>query len=166
MNKRTALAATLLVGGVALGASPAVTATAVGVPGGSDTRQAQKASTAGPAQDVGVMASCASQPEDSWYIPDGEGHNAGVVYWHDYNHFGAGSDQDNFKIDDGNLDGQSSSLWVKNNWTGKTYYKHAYNGDAFCIGVGNIPDGATASWKACGWDDGEIQECSSGRIEE
>ena len=162
------MAATLLASGMALGVGSAGSASAAEMPGMSPSAAPPPAvaSVIEPAQDVGPMASCKSQPEDTWKAPDGSGSHAAVIYWHDYNNFPGGGDQDNFKINDTNLDGKSSSLWVKNNWTGKSYYKHVYNGDWYCMGVGNIPDGATASWKACGWDNGKILECKTGRVEE
>jgi hypothetical protein len=48
---------------------------------------------------------------------------------------------------------------VTNNYTGKTYYKHVYNGDGYCMGVGNIPEGKSADVEACGWDDGMKVGC-------
>ncbi|MFE6615392.1 hypothetical protein [Amycolatopsis sp. NPDC057786] len=110
-------------------------------------------------------ASCSSGNEGHWYIPDGGGSQAGSLYWHDYNE-STGNDQDNFKIVDRPFDAQSSSLWVKNNYTGKSYYKHVYSGESYCMGVGNIPNGKTASWKACGWDDGAVVACRTGTITE
>ncbi|UMP07223.1 hypothetical protein [Amycolatopsis sp. EV170708-02-1] len=114
-----------------------------------------------------AQASCSSGNEGHWYIPDGggSGSKAGSLYWHDYNE-STGNDQDNFLIVDRPFDGQSSSVKVTNNYTGKSYYKHVYSGESFCMGVGNIPNGKTASWKACGWDDGQVVECRTGTITE
>lgn len=109
-------------------------------------------------------ASCASSAEDSWFIPSGHVlpfPDAGLVYWHDYNE-DSGNDQDNFEIADHPADGMSSSLWVRNNYTGKTYYKHVYSGSSYCMGVGNIPNGESASWRACGWDEGVEEACLTG----
>ncbi|MFI0453585.1 hypothetical protein [Actinomadura sp. 6N118] len=117
------------------------------------------------AQAADVRASCRGSNEGAWNIPDGSGSWAGRVYWHDYNQ-DTGSDQDDFRITDRSLDGQSSSLWVKNNYTGKTYYKHVYGGDTYCMGIGSLPNGKTASWKACGWDDGTAVKCRSGKVTE
>ncbi|MDL4776349.1 hypothetical protein [Actinomadura xylanilytica] len=117
------------------------------------------------AQPVEVKASCRGGAEANWLIPDGEGSWAGKVQWHDTNN-DTGDDQDDFLITDRDLDGQSSSLWVKNNYTGKTYYKHVYSGEGYCMGIGSLPNGKTASWKACGWDDGKALECKTGKVTE
>lgn len=124
-----------------------------------------ESTSAATTQAAGTKASCRSSNEANWLIPDGSGSWAGKLYWNDYNEY-TGSDQDNFSITDRPLDGQSSSLWVKNNHTGKTYYKHVYSGDGYCMGVGNIPNGKTASWKACGWDDGTAVKCKTGTVKE
>jgi hypothetical protein len=117
------------------------------------------------AQAAETLATCKAHGSNDgdWLIPDGSGSWAGHVYWNDNNSSG---DLDNFEIDDRDLDGQSSSLWVKNNYTGKTYYKHAYSGESYCMDIGSLPNGKTASWKACGWDDGTAVACRTGTIEE
>lgn len=111
------------------------------------------------------QASCASSAEDSWFVPSGHTlpfTDAGIIYWHDTNE-DSGNDQDNFKIVDHPGDGMSSSIWVRNNYTGKSYYKHVYSGDSYCLGVGNIPRGKSASWQVCAWDNGDKGPCLEGR---
>jgi hypothetical protein len=118
------------------------------------------------AEAADVRASCRGSAERAWLIPDDGGRAAGTVRWHDYNQ-DTGDDQDDFELSDQSLDGQSVSLWVKNNYTGKTYYKHIYTGGATaCIGIGSLPNGKTASWRACSWDDGDIIKCRRGTVTE
>lgn len=117
------------------------------------------------AQAADAKASCRGNAENGWSIPDGSGSSAGRVHWYDYNEH-TGDDQDDFKLTDRALDGQSVSLRVKNHATGKEYYKHIYNGDSYCMGVGNVPNGDYVYWSACSWDDGVITECKSGTITE
>ncbi|HLR83736.1 MAG TPA: hypothetical protein VK059_02235, partial [Nocardioidaceae bacterium] len=105
MKKNTALAATLLAGGMALGVGSAGSASAAAMPGGNANAASTPTTSAiASAQDVGPAASCNGPSEGSALIPDGEGSHAGVVYWHDYNNH-TGSDQDNFLITDRKLDG-------------------------------------------------------------
>ena len=109
-------------------------------------------------------ASCASGSEAEWVVPGRSASTwTGKVWFHDYNEHSE-ADQDNFMLADRAPDGHSASLWVKNNHTGKTYYKHVYSGSYYCLGVGNIPNGKTASWKACGWDNGKILACKTGTV--
>ena len=164
MNKTTALAAALLASGAALGANTASTASAAEMT--SSTANASSAQTAmsTAAQSVDTTGTSCYVTQATWKIPDGEGSDAGWIGWSDYNY--GGYDQDNIVIKDRNLDAQSSSVLVKNNHTGSTAYKHVYSGDSECLDVGNVPNGATVSWKACGWDNGYVQECRYGTIEE
>ena len=165
MKKMTRkFAAVLLTSGVALG-TYAGASTPAGAVGDTANASSTQTATTIAAQDVGAKASCAGPSENNWLIPDGEDSWAGRLFWEDTNE-DTGADQDNFYLDDRNLDGQSSSVLLKNNYTGKKYYKHAYNGDAYCIGIGNVPKGKTVSWKACGWDNGKVVECEYGKVTE
>ncbi|MFJ8912722.1 hypothetical protein [Amycolatopsis sp. NPDC102389] len=115
------------------------------------------------AQAADAQSATCLWPTKSWSIPDGGGDTAGRVEWHDYD---GSTDKDNFFLQDKPGDGQSVSLRVKNHATGKEYYKHVYSGNAYCMGVGNIPNGDYVYWSACSWDDGVITECRSGTITE
>lgn len=159
MNKATALAGVLLSGSVGLGASSA-TASATGIAGPVDATVSQAAPGSVHTQD----GDACTRDHPYWSIPDGGDGTTGRIAWHDYNQ--GGYDQDNISINDNILDGMSSSVLVTNNYTGKTAYKHVYSGEAWCLDVGNVPNGQTVSWKACGWDNGQVLECRYGTVEE
>ncbi|UPK75265.1 hypothetical protein MU582_01090 [Nocardioidaceae bacterium SCSIO 66511] len=164
MNKFTTLAVTLLASGAALGATTASSASAAELTSSTTNASSAQTTMSTAAQSVDTTGTSCTWVHAKRYIPDGEGSNAGWIGWVDYNQ--GGYDQDNVVIHDKMLDAQSASVLVKNNHTGATAYKHVYSGDVECLDVGNVPNGETVSWKACGWDNGAVQECRYGTFEE
>lgn len=133
---------------LALSSGLAVTAHA-GSPGASGSSGLAGAGAEGRANDT---------PDGHYETIDAPGEVYGWVYWNDYKDSDHSVDIDDFAVQDDWGDGVSIQLRVY--WKGKTYKAHAYNGETKTIGIGDVPNNKKVYWRACGWDNGGVVDCT------